>query len=64
MKASATRHHPPIVITRNRVPRITLIKRQAGREVLRDAVMFFAGASFTVFVALMGLAIAVWHPFR
>jgi hypothetical protein len=55
---------PPITILRNRVPRITLIKRPAERPSLRNAAMFFAGASTAVFVILIGVAVVVWHPFR
>jgi hypothetical protein len=55
---------PPIKIQRNRVPRITLIKRPAERPALRDAAMFFGGACTAVFLILIGLAVVVWHPFR
>jgi hypothetical protein len=59
-----TEPRPPITITRNRVPRITLIKRAAGRTGLRDTVMFFAGACTAVFTALLALVITKCHPFR
>jgi hypothetical protein len=55
---------PVIVIRRNRVPRIRLIKRSVERPPLRDAAMFFAGACTAVFVILLGVAVVVWHPFR
>jgi hypothetical protein len=55
---------PLITVQRNRVPRITLIKRQAERPSLRDAAIFFVGACTAVFVILIGVAIMVWHPFR
>lgn len=55
---------PAIVIRRNRVPRITLIKHPVNRPSMRDATMFFAGACTAVFVILLGVAVAVWHPFR
>jgi hypothetical protein len=55
---------PPITIRRNRVPRITLIKRPAEQSSLRDAAMFLAGACTVVFVILIGVAVVVLHPFR
>ena len=54
----------PIVVRRNRVPRIRLIKRPVEQPPLRDAAMFFAGACTAVFVILLGVAVVVWHPFR
>jgi hypothetical protein len=54
----------PITIRRNRVPHITLIKRRAGPTALRDAVMFIAGACTVVFMALLALVVAKFHPFR
>jgi hypothetical protein len=59
-----TAQRRPITITRNRVPRITLIKRRAGRTALQDAVIFFAGACAAVFMALLALVVAKFHPFR
>jgi hypothetical protein len=55
---------PVIVIRRNRVPRIRLIKRPDTRPTGRDAMMFFAGACSAVFLILLGVAAMVWHPFR
>jgi hypothetical protein len=54
----------PIIVRRNRVPRIRLIKRPVEGPSLRDAAMFFAGACTAVFVILLGLAAMVRHPFR
>jgi hypothetical protein len=53
-----------ITIRRNRVPHITLIKRRAGPTALRDAVMFVTGACTVVFMALLALVVAKFHPFR
>jgi hypothetical protein len=64
MTAPSGHNRSPIVVVRNRVPHITLIKRAAGRTAFWDAVMFFAGASTAVFTALLALVIAKFHPFR
>jgi len=54
-----------ITVFRNRVPRITLIKRSLGRQAwrtaLRDAIIFLAGACTPVFLALFALVILKWH---
>jgi hypothetical protein len=52
------------VVTRNRVPRITLIKRPAGGAALHAGLWFFAGICTTMFVALLALVIAKFHPWR
>ena len=54
----------PIVMTRNRVPRITFIKRASRPKWLYGALMFFAGACSAGFLALMALVVMKWHPFR
>jgi hypothetical protein len=54
----------PIIIRRNRIPCIRLIKRPDTRPPGRDAMMFFAGACSAVFLILLGVAAMVWHPFR
>lgn len=64
MTAPSGHNRSPIVVVRNRVPHITLIKRAAGRTALRDAVMFVAGACAAVFTILLALAVVKLHPFR
>jgi hypothetical protein len=64
MNASPTQSHKPILIKRNRVPRITLIKRPVGQTALRDVIMFFAGACTVVFMALLALVVAKFGWFR
>lgn len=64
MTVPSGHNRSPIMVVRNRVPHITLVKRRVGRTALRDAAMFFVGASTAVFTALLALVIAKFHPFR
>jgi hypothetical protein len=59
-----TEPRTPITITRNRVPRIILIKRRVGQTALRDVIMFFAGACTVVFIALLALVVVKFGWFR
>lgn len=64
MTVPSEQERRPIVVMRNRVPRITLIKRAAGRTALHAGFWFFAGVCSTMFVALLALVIVKLHPWR
>ena len=64
MKATPTQRPEPIIIKRNRVPRITLIKRPAARAALHAGFWFFAGVCTAMFVALLALVIVKFGWFR
>ena len=64
MTAPSGHNRSPIVVVRNRVPHITLIKRAAGRTVLNAGFWFFAGVCTAMFVALLALVIVKFGWFR
>jgi hypothetical protein len=64
MMTPPNQNQKPIVITRNRVPRITFIKRAALGKPVQAALWFFAGACTTIFLALLALVLMKFNALR